>query len=299
MAIDIHDLRLFVTLARNLHFGKTSSQMHMSPSAVSRAIQRMEDQVGQPLLLRDNRSVSLTDQGHTFREFALDVVARWERLQNDLAGSGDALQGQLTLFASVTASQSILPNVLPDFRERYPGIHIQLETGYAVNALSRLSEGIDVVVAALPEGAEDAQDEDERYVKRILTSIPMQTVVPATGAEFEALGNAGSIDWSSVPLVLPSTGQARDNINSWLRAEGIRPNVYAEVAGNEAILSLVALGCGVGFVPELVINDSPLASRVRVIDTGPSLEDFHVGFCTRRQNLEVSPIIQAFWHAIP
>ncbi len=305
--MDMTTLRLFISLARNLHFGKTSQERHMSPSAVSRAIQRLEDQVGHALLIRDNRSVQLTPEGHLFLEFALDVVKRYDSLQNALSSQSEKLHGRLTLFASVTASQSILPNVLAEFREKYPDIHIQLETGYAVNALSKLSEGIDVVVAALPvSNSDDAENsatngagDGSRFVKRILMSIPMQTIAPAGSPLALSLTASESPDWSQVPLILPASGQARENIDSWLQREGIKPNVYAEVAGNEAILSLVALGCGVGFVPRLVINDSPLASRVKVIPRGPRLQDFHVGFCTRRQNLANSPIIAAFWHSIP
>lgn len=293
--MDIPSLRLFITLSRNLHFGKTSEQMHMSPSAVSRAIQRLEDQLGHPLLVRDNRSAQLTEEGQIFLEYALEVIKRWETLQRDLEGKSDVLRGQLTLFASVTASQSILPNVLSEFRLRYPEIHIQLETGYAINALSKLAEGIDVVVAALPD---DGDEQDEQLQKKIITSIPLRTVAPANRKLGELL-NVTDIDWSTVPLVLPSTGQVRKNINSWLRNQNIVPNVYAEVPGNEAILSLVALGCGVGFVPELVVDDSPLADQVVVVEKGPELEDFHVGFCTRSKSLEVSPIIRAFWDSIP
>ena len=293
--MDIPSLRLFITLSRNLHFGKTSEEMHMSPSAVSRALQRLEDQIGHPLLVRDNRSALLTEEGQIFLEYALEIVKRWETLQRDLEGKSAVLRGQLTLFASVTASQSILPTVLSDFRKRYPEIHIQLETGYAVNALSKLAEGIDVVVAALPV---DGSEEVEQLEKRIITSIPLQTVAPANHRLGELL-DIEPIDWSSVPLVLPSTGQVRKNINVWLRNQSISPNVYAEVPGNEAILSLVALGCGVGFVPALVIKDSPLADQVAVVEDGPDLEDFHVGFCTRKKNLEVSPIIRAFWDSIP
>ncbi len=84
-------------------------------------------------------------------------------------------------------------------------------------------------------------------------------------------------------MVLLSTGQVRKNINAWLRNQSISPNVYAEVPGNEAILSLVALGCGVGFVPELVIKDSPLVDQIEVVEGGLDLEDFHVGFCIREK----------------
>ena len=83
--------------------------------------------------------------------------------------------------------------------------------------------------------------------------------------------------------MLPSTGQVRENINVWLGNHSISPNVYAAVPGNEAILSLVALGCGVGFVQELGIKDSPLADQVEVLEDGPDLENFHVGLCTRRK----------------
>lgn len=291
--MDITSLRLFITLSRNLHFGKTSEEMHMSPSAVSRSIQRLEDQLGHALLVRDNRSAQLTEAGQIFLEYALEVVKRFESLQRDLEGKSDVLRGQLSLFASVTASQSILPKVLTDFRRRYPEIHIQLETGYAVNALSKLTEGIDVVVAALPYGSEP----DDQLQKKIITSIPLQTVAPATG-EFDGLLGSEKVNWAEVPLILPSTGQVRQNIDAWLRVNNIVPNVYAEVPGNEAILSLVALGCGVGFVPELVIRESPLAGQVMIVPEGPELEDFHVGFCTRQKNLDVSPIIRAFWESI-
>jgi len=289
--MEIVTLRLFITLARHLHFGKTSDLMHMSPSAVSRALQRLEDQLGHRLLTRDNRSAELTAAGRIFLEYALDSVKRWEALEQELQDQSSVLQGQLSMFASVTASQSILPRVLAGFRQQYPDIHIQLETGYAVNALSKLKEGIDVVVAALSD------DEDEYLLKRIITSIPIRSVVPA-GGEYHHRLIRDQVDWSSIPLVLPSTGPVRSSVDAWLKENKVSPNVYAEVPGNEAILSLVALGCGVGFVPELVVAGSPLASQVSIVEVGPELQDFHVGFCTLRKNYEVSSIVRAFWAAI-
>lgn len=288
--MDFHALALFLGVCRNLHFGRTSDEFHISPSALTRVVQRLEQESGHILLQRDNRAVRLTPQGEIFREFAEDVLTRFEQLQVDMGLSEDHLSGRLTLFASVTASQSILPDVLARFRSEYPDIQIQLETGYAVNAIQKLREGCDVVVAALP------QDGDDTLARKILMSIPIVTVAPL---DHNLPGlSGGRVDFSQVPLILPSTGQARDNINDWLRLQRITPNIYSEVPGNEAILSLVALGCGVGFVPRLVLDDSPLAKRVRVLATGPVLSEFHVGFCTRRRNLEASPLIQAFWRTV-
>lgn len=294
-SMDIQQLRLFNALCRHLHFGNAGVECHMSPSAVSRNIQRLEETMGHKLLLRDNRSVSLTDQGVIFHRYATDVLSRWDALKLELGQTAGELTGRLTLFASVTASQTILPNVLTRFRLDYPGIHIQLETGYAVNALKKLFEGCDVVVAALPP------EEDGQLIRQIITSIPIQAVAPrAQGGADNSVDELlrGDIDWAQVPLIVPTTGQVRDNINSWFTRQDIRPNIYSEVSGNEAILSLVALGCGVGFVPKLVVKGSPLADRVRVVESGPSLSDFKVGFCTRRSSLASSGIIRAFWQSI-
>ena len=155
--MNIPSLRLFITLSRNLHFGKTSKEMHMSPSAVSRERQRLEDQLGHSLLVRDNRPAQLTEEGPLFLEYALGIFKRRGALQRDLEGKSAVLRGQLTLFWPVTASQSILAAILSDFRKQYLEIHMQLETGYPVNALSKLTEGIDVVVGALPVGGSSSR----------------------------------------------------------------------------------------------------------------------------------------------
>jgi LysR family positive regulator for ilvC len=189
----------------------------------------------------------------------------------------------------------MLPTVLSDFRKKYLEFCTQLETGFAVNAFTRLDGGVDVVVAAL---SVDGSEHDEPFEKCIITSIPLQTVVPGNHCLNEVL-DVKPIDWSLLPLVLPFTGQVRKNINAWLCNQSVFPNVYSEVTGNEVILSLVHLGCGVGFVPVLVIEGGPLVDQVELLEGGPGLEDFYVGFCTRKRSLKVSPIIRAFWRSIP
>ena len=119
----------------------------------------------------------------------------------------------------------MLPTVQSDFRKKYPEFHIQLETGYAVNAFTRLAGGLDVVVAAL---SVDGSEHDEPFEKCIITSVPLKAVAAANHRLGELL-DVEPIDWSLVPLVLPSTGQVRKNINVWLRDQSISPNLYAEV----------------------------------------------------------------------
>ncbi|MCB1645423.1 MAG: HTH-type transcriptional activator IlvY [Pseudomonadales bacterium] len=286
--MDIKSLEIYLSLCRNLHFGRTSEAAHLSPSALSRLIQRLEDEAGSQLLERDNRRVSLTPAGEIFMHFAEDVLHRHAQLRAELDDAPKGLRGRLSLFASVTASQSILPDVLSRFRAAHADVHIELETGYAVNAAKRLAEGIDVVVAALSDM--DSRD----YLSKPVRSIPMLTVAPPES--MLAIGEQP--DWRSVPVILPSAGFVRDSIENWYSKQRITPNRYSEVAGNEAILSLVALGCGIGFVPELVLENSPLREKVRILRSGPELPAINVGFCTRARTFERSPLVQAFWGMI-
>jgi LysR family positive regulator for ilvC len=74
----------------------------------------------------------------------------------------------------------------------------------------------------------------------------------------------------------------------------VLPDIYAQVAGNEAIVSMVSLGFGIGVVPRIVLDNSPLAERVEVLDVRPALAPYEVGLFALEKRL-ASPLISAFW----
>jgi LysR family transcriptional regulator, positive regulator for ilvC len=290
--MDYDALRLFLHLSRTLHFARTSRDCHVSPSALSRTVQRLEREAGWPLFERDRRSVRLTPEGTRFAAHARDTLERWEGLQRDLRGRRETLTGTIVVFASVTACQSFLPELLSGFRQRHPDIHIQLETGYAADALERLSEGrVDVSVAAIPAQV------PRPLVARVLLHTPLVFAAPRAACEVERLTHRRPIPWASLPVVLPASGLARESADRWFRRRRVVPQVYGELPGSEAILALVSLGCGVGIVPRIVLEESPLGSKVRVLETdggGDTLGEFRVGVCTQRKKL-ASPLVQALW----
>jgi LysR family positive regulator for ilvC len=291
--LDYDALKLFLHLSETLHFGRTSRACHISQSALSRLVQRLERDVGWPLLERDQRTVKLTVEGQRFAAHARDTLERWRELQKGLGGAGaNALAGRISLFASVTACQSFLPRVLSAFRQAYPDIHIQLETGYAADALEMLRQGaVDVAVAALPDRVPPA------LVTRVLLHTPLVFVAPASPCEVARQVERAPIPWAEVPIVLPATGLARASVDRWLRRKRIAPRIYSEVPGSEAILSLVSLGCGIGIVPRLVVDKSPLRAEVRPLEVEPRLDEFHVGVCTPKRKLR-SPLVRAFWDSL-
>jgi LysR family positive regulator for ilvC len=261
----------------------------VSPSALSRAIQRIEVELGEKLFARDRRSVELTPAGAVFEAYASETLARYEALRRRF-DEGGRLSGSIAIFASVTACQSFLPSVLAAFRRNYPEIHIRLETGYAADAFGMLARGaVDVSVAALPLRTPPG------LVARVLLVTPIVLVAPAIECESSRLTQERAIPWERVPVVLPATGLLRASAERFFRKRRAKPLVYGEVPGNEAILSLVSLGCGVGVVPRIVMEQSPLRAAVRALDA--DLGELRVGVCTERRRLRTS-VVRAFWESV-
>lgn len=286
----IRELKLFKHLADSLHFGRTSQACNISPSGLTRAIQRLENELGEKLFIRTKRSVSLTSAGNIFNEYADNVLQLWNKLQNNLVNDG-ILRGELSLYCSVTAILSILPTILERFRKTHPQVHINLQTGDAAMALARLERGeTEVTIAALPDKIPGQLE----FIKIIET--PLIFIAPKRFPETVVLKN-DTIDWQHTPLILAERGLSRKRADWWFKENKIIPNIYAQVAGNEAIITMVSLGCGVGVIPQLVLTKSPLQDQVIIVKKSPSLKPFSVGVCTTAKNKH-NPIVKAFWQSV-
>ncbi len=285
--MDLHRLRLFKHLASSLHFGRTSRACHVSASALSRIIQRLEEEIGESLFLRDNRSVQLTPAGEAFRGYTEDVIDRFEVLQKELSQE-QRLTGEISLYCSVTAAYSILPDIFQRFRSTYPDVQLNLQTGDAALAIDKLvSREADLTVAALPAKL------PERLFFLEVRRTPLDFIAPVDFPEAVVFRN-GEIDWQQTLLILADYGLSRERTEKWFQEKGITPNIYAQVAGNEAIIAMVSLGCGVGVVPRLVLEKSPLHKKVQVLDVDAALEPFAVGICASKKSLQ-RPQVAAFW----
>lgn len=150
--MDLHALRLFLHLSKTLHFAGTSREMNISPSALSRTIKRIEEETGEILFLRDNRTVSLTESGIKFLDFAKLVLDSYDNLMEEFLSEDGNLKGTVRIYASVTASYTVLADILSSYRNNYPKVHIDLHTGSASGAIDQVMSGkVDITIAAKPK----------------------------------------------------------------------------------------------------------------------------------------------------
>ncbi len=288
--MNIREIQLFQHLSESLHFGRTSRACNITPSALTRTVQRLEAEVGEQLFIRDNRSVSLTPAGSLYKKYAEEAVARWQELQNQLAGD-NLLGGEISLYCSVTAAYGILPSILGIFRKEHPSVHINLQTGDAAQALTKLLNGeVDVTIAALPK----KKPKGLSCLRMIET--PLVFIAPQSFPETVVM-QGREINWTRTPVIMAEQGLSRDRVERWFSDKKTQPNIYAQVAGNEAIIAMVSLGCGVGVVPQLVIEKSPMQDQIRILDVSPQLTPFSIGICTAKKNM-AHPKIQAFWEIV-
>ncbi|MDY6891656.1 MAG: HTH-type transcriptional activator IlvY [Pseudomonadota bacterium] len=284
--MDTRTLRLFLSLAKTLHFGRSSEACHVSPSTLSRAIKQLEHSLGVTLFLRDNRSVQLTPEGVRFAQYAREALQQWEQLRSSLLESADELQGEISVYCSVTASYSFLYPLLRRFRQRYPRVEIKLHTGDPEHAIARVQSGQEEIsIAARPARLRAG------VAFRPIDRTPLLFIAPASEPSDRLDTEA---QWSRQPMILPESGISRERVDQWFSARHIQPRIYAQVAGNEAIVSMVSLGCGIGVVPQIVLENSPLADRVRVLPVLPALEPYEIGLFALERKLR-SPLIRAFW----
>jgi LysR family positive regulator for ilvC len=291
--LDIRTLQVFLSVAETLNFSRSAELLHMSVSAVSRTIRRLEDEVGHPLLERDNRKVLLTGAGREFREYARRSVADWQQLRRRL-GSEDKLVGEVSLYCSVTASYSILAPILEAFRQAHPSVEIMMHTGDQADGVGRILEGLDdVAVSGCPEQI------PQRLDFLPLLESPLQFCGPVADCAVSDLLrrgdlHSGEFDWSAIPFIVPERGVTKDLLDNWFSDRGIRPRIYAQVAGHEAIVAMVSLGLGVGIAPQLVIDASGLSEDVQSLDVPAPLPALKIGLCSLRQRL-ASPLVRSLW----
>lgn len=290
--MDARDLRLFLALADNLHFGRTSREQHISPSALSRSIKQLEDELGSALFLRDNRSVKLTREGQHFRDYAAETLRAWEALRQTLRQDQDILRGELSLYCSVTASYSFLYDILSSFRTDHPHIEIKLHTGDPAKAVERVQEGReDIAIGARPDSLPTGIA-FQPIARSDLRFIGPRHMLPLSE---EQVRSPTAETWRDVPMILSEEGLARTRIDRWLRRHGIRPRIYAQVSGNEAIVSMVSLGFGIGVVPQIVLDSSPLANHIRTYNIEPPLAPYDIGLFAVEKRLK-EPLVSAFWN---
>ena len=138
-------------------------------------VRRLEHELGCRLFDRSSRSVRLSRDGETLRGHSDDLLEKLEALRRGLGREAPALGGTISLYCSVTASYSILADLLPTYRRDYPSVEVKIHTGDESIAIRRIQQAQeDLAIVACP----DRLPHGLRFVE--LVSSPLVFIAPTS-----------------------------------------------------------------------------------------------------------------------
>jgi DNA-binding transcriptional LysR family regulator len=288
MNIEMRQLRYFVTVAEELHFGRAAGRLHMTQPPLSQAIAALEDGLGTALFLRNRRMVALTPAGSALLPEARRILSE-AALLPDLArraASGEA--GRLALAFITSADYSVLPPFLRRYSERYPGVQLALQEATSDVQVDELLRGrIDagLLIPPLPDRARAELD----YMK--VLDEPLILCAPA--GLLRRKGPVALRNLPALPLIIfprEISPALHDAILSCFRAAGITPAIGQQAIQMQTIVSLVSAGMGLALVPQSVSNLMRPGVEYRALaDATPLVE---TGIAWRRDN--PSPVLKGF-----
>ncbi|HSU68825.1 MAG TPA: LysR family transcriptional regulator [Tepidisphaeraceae bacterium] len=242
--IDVHQLKVFLAVAQNLGFTRAAEHLGMTQSAVSHQIARLESAVGASLLVRQPRSVSLTDAGLVMAQHARRVIAALDEAQAAVRQVVKPNQGRLRIGASTSACQYIIPEALREFRECFPDYTLSITPGDTPLVTELLLEGsLDLGVVIKSERQRKLSYED------LFTDELAFLVSP-----LHPWAQAGRVDrnqMASQRMVLYSRGSTTfQMLERYFARMRVPLHDWIELGEMGAIKELVKLGLGVSVMAE-------------------------------------------------
>jgi len=255
----IKQLRYFITLCEEQHFGHAAERCFVSQSAFSNAIQELESTLDTQLVDRTNRSVTITSNGQEVATQARLVISDVESLMEIAQGDSLPLSGELRLGVIPTIAPFVLPAVLPKIRKAFPNLELLLIEDQTERIYERLMNGeLDLLLLALPW---DMQGVEQQILYRDEFCLAYRQGTKRVDPENYRFNR---LDSDSV-LLLEDGHCLRDHA---LAACKIRNTEKIRRFGASSLLTLIEMidaDLGISFLPEMARGSSLLRStRVRL-----------------------------------
>ena len=252
--MDTEQLRQFLSVAKLGNITKAARELIISQPALSRSIQRLEEEFGQPLLERKTRAVELTEAGLLLQSRAVQVLGILEDTKAEISDNGQT--GRLRIGAIPTIAPYFLPNFLRSFRREFSEAELVIHEETTDNLLNRCKQGeIDLALLALPI-AERYVDFQELFKEELLLTMPKGH--PLTDKKRVVLE-----DVEPYPFVL--LGEAHclsDSVISMCRQRSFQPVAIERTSQLTTVQELVALGHGISMIPEMARERDTSKSRI-------------------------------------
>jgi LysR family hydrogen peroxide-inducible transcriptional activator len=244
--MEISQLRYFLKVAERQNFTRAGEELGITQPALSRAIARLEEEIGQPVFERQTRKVVLTDAGRLMEARARQILAQIDDALAEITDDGES--GRIRVGAIPTIAPFFLPGVLRGFRDQHPQAHVVVYEETTDRLLQRCHQGeVDMALLAAPVARQYLEVEplfDEELLLVLSAGHPLAMKKQVTVADIQGH-----------PFVLlDETHCLSDTIISFCRQRSFQPVSVERTSQLVTVEELVALGHGVSLIPQMARN---------------------------------------------
>lgn len=268
-------------------FSKAAQALYMTQPALSIAVQRVENEIGMPIFRRDHQPLELTEAGRVYIAKIQEIQFLEYQLEQQLGDLSRLKTGRLRLGGSHYLNSYVLPPVLAAYREKWPGIRLELKEASSAELLPMLKDNLIDLTFTVSSSAKDPFHRISAFEDRVLLAVPASLPVNGRLAAHamtasdvlkgvhltEAVPAADIACFSDTPFLLLTPGNnLYSRAVSIFQDRGVTPPVVMEVSQLVTAFHLCGAGLGATFISDRLVTvpddrvlyyrlDSPLTSR--------------------------------------
>lgn len=284
--VTLHQLRIFHTLGKHMHFTRAAEELHLSQPAVSIQVKRLEESMGMPLLEHIGKKLFLTDAGRELFDASNDVLERLRVLNEDMTGLEEGIKGPLHV-AAITTAKYFMPHLLGIFLRDHPGVVPRLTVTNQTRVIERLEKNLDdlVIMGTIPE---DMGLETQFFLDNpiVVVAPPDHPLAGRKAIPLERIAAERFISRE------PGSG-TRAVYERLFRQRGLQVNSYMELGSSEAIKQAVMAGLGISALSLHILRLELEAGLISVLD----VEHFPIErawYAVHLKGKKLSPTTQRF-----
>ena len=257
--MDFDQLTTFVQVAKLKSFSKAGQKVFRSQSAVSAQIRQLEQAYKAKLLDRSAKSVELTPAGVVLFDYAERLLRLRDESVQIVADRGSVVQGPVMFGANEATCLYLLPDILSEFKRRYPLVHISIYRNFSHKILQRLEEGsLDLGIVTLPLKSPNLK---MHVINRDRLRFMVSTKNPLAQRTHVTLEEV-----ASAPLIFPRTGYTRQVLDKLFRPHRSRLQIAMELPSVGMIKTFVAADVGISIISESFARDQVKTGEVKLLN---------------------------------
>ena len=278
-------LKVFHTVAKLLSFTKAAEALHMTQPAVTFQVRQLEEYFNTRLFDRTHNKVNLTPAGERVAEFAERIFDLYSEMENSVRDLTGEISGALTIGASTTIAEYMLPALLGEFKNRYPDINLRLKVSNSEGIVSMVEHNV------IDLGVVESQVSNKNLIVEVCHN---DQLVVVAAPDHELVKRGGKVKAAEIvryPFVSREEGSGtRDVIMQYLIDENVNPgemDFCLELGSPEAIKGAVEAGMGITIISRSIIDKELKLNTLCELQLDPPLSR-PFSFVRQRQKFRVT-----------